>query len=94
MKGQYEQQCNAAALKDMGVPIIKSLKIKHADKIRTWLQSDKRITVNYPDITANIITTIFSLASENIKPKQTAKKAGSSKRLQKYIFKKIFAQLT
>ncbi|HEX9600998.1 MAG TPA: glycosyltransferase family protein, partial [Mariniflexile sp.] len=29
MKGQYEQQCNAAALKDMGVPIIKALKKKY-----------------------------------------------------------------
>ena len=28
MKGQYEQQCNAAALKEMGVPVIKNLKEK------------------------------------------------------------------
>ena len=28
MKGQYEQQCNAAALETMGVPVIKSLKKK------------------------------------------------------------------
>jgi predicted glycosyltransferase len=94
MKGQYEQQCNAAALKDIGVPVIKSLKIKHADKIRTWLQSDKRIEVNYPDITANIINTIFSSASKNIKPLQTEIKTDSPKRLRNYILKKIFAQLT
>ncbi len=94
MKGQYEQQCNAAALKAMGVPVIKSLKIKHADKIRTWLQSDKRIAVDYPDITANIIDTIFSLTSKNIQPLQTAKETDSPKRLRNYIFKKIFAQLT
>ena len=94
MKGQYEQQCNAAALKEMGVPVIKSLKLKHADKINNWLQSDKRIEVNYPDITASIITTVFSQVFKNIKPLQMVKKNYSPKHLRNYIFKKIFAQLT
>jgi len=94
MKGQYEQQCNAAALKDMGVPVIKSLKKKHADAIRTWLNADNRIAVNYPDTTANIINTIFCSASKNIQPLKTVKKIDSPKRLRDYILKKIFAQLT
>ena len=34
IRAQYEQQCNAAALKEMGVPVIKSLKKKHAGKIK------------------------------------------------------------
>ncbi|MEJ7683854.1 MAG: glycosyltransferase family protein [Segetibacter sp.] len=51
MKGQYEQQCNAAALKDMDVPVIKSLKLKHADKIKNWLETGKRVKVDYPDNT-------------------------------------------
>ncbi len=55
MKGQYEQQCNAAALKEMGVPVIKSLKKKHADKIKEWLQNRQELQVNYPDITSKII---------------------------------------
>jgi len=59
MKGQYEQQCNAAALKDMGVPVIKSLKSKHLDKIIDWLESETRIVVNYPDITDQIIGQIL-----------------------------------
>lgn len=33
IKGQYEQQCNVAALKEMGVPVIKSLKTKHVEKV-------------------------------------------------------------
>ena len=36
MKGQYEQQCNAAALALMNVPVLKSLKKKHLDKIKSW----------------------------------------------------------
>ena len=59
MKGQYEQQCNAAALKDMGVPVIKSLKKKHTDKIRAWITGKQVITVNYPNSTERIISMII-----------------------------------
>lgn len=55
MKSQYEQQCNAAALKDMGVPIIKSLKMKHLNKIKSWIETDSIKEVYYPDITESII---------------------------------------
>lgn len=55
MKGQYEQQCNAAALKDMGVPIIKALKKKYLTAIENWVATDVIIEVNYPDITEQII---------------------------------------
>ena len=59
MKGQYEQQCNAAALKEMGVPVIKSLKNKHSDKIRGWIKSKKIISVDYPDVTKELIDHIL-----------------------------------
>lgn len=59
MKGQYEQQCNAAALEKMGIPVIKSLKPKHIDKIKNWIRSSGKISVNYPNITENIINSIF-----------------------------------
>jgi uncharacterized protein (TIGR00661 family) len=59
MKGQYEQQCNAAALKKMGVPVIKSLKKKHSDKIKDWLRSKEIIQVVYPDETREIINTVI-----------------------------------
>ncbi len=55
MKGQYEQHCNAAALNEMGVAVVKSLKMKHLDKIRTWVDSETKLGVYYPDITENII---------------------------------------
>jgi uncharacterized protein (TIGR00661 family) len=55
MKSQYEQLCNAASLKMMGVRVVKNLKNKRLYKIRTWLECDERITVNYPDITALVI---------------------------------------
>lgn len=60
MKGQYEQQCNSAALKEMGVPVIKSLKKKHLYKLRRWLENDKIVEVDYPNITELIIDRILA----------------------------------
>lgn len=59
MKSQYEQQCNAAALKEMGVPVIKSLKLKHLDKIRDWVDGDYKLDIHYPDITEQIIDRVL-----------------------------------
>lgn len=59
MKGQYEQQCNAAALAGMGVPVLKSLKEKHQKKIRAWIDHPQFIPVNYPDITEEIIDRVL-----------------------------------
>ena len=59
MKGQYEQQCNAAALKTMGLPVIKTLKKKHLDKITSWVQGKQFIPVNYTNSTERIINMII-----------------------------------
>ncbi len=59
MKTQYEQQCNAAALKKMGVPVIKNLKAKRLAKIENWLNKNHKVTINYPDKTEDIIDTIL-----------------------------------
>lgn len=50
MKSQYEQHCNAAALKKLGVPVVKKVKKKHLKKIQKWLDSDKRLDMSFPDI--------------------------------------------
>lgn len=50
MKRQYEQHYNAAALRKMGVPVLKKMKKKFADKIGEWLESTKLVEVNYADI--------------------------------------------
>jgi uncharacterized protein (TIGR00661 family) len=59
MKSQYEQHCNAAMLKSMGVPVMKKLKNKHKDKFKDWLKDDTIVNVNYPDITEEILETII-----------------------------------
>lgn len=66
MKNQYEQHCNAAALKKMGVPVLKNLKKKHLPLIENWIHSKKTIDVFFPDNTKNIID---MLVQNHIDPK-------------------------
>lgn len=59
MKNQYEQQLNAAALKEMGITVIKSLKPKHHETILNWLNNATVVKVDYPDTTREILETVF-----------------------------------
>lgn len=59
MKNQYEQYCNAAALQDMGVPVIKSLKLKRIEKIKKWIEDPSKVTVDWPDVSSEIVQRIF-----------------------------------
>jgi len=95
MKGQFEQQCNAAALKDMEIPVIKSLKLKHADQIKKWIETGKRIKVDYPDNTEWIINKILSehCAQKVNEELQPGKKVYSVKKFRQVMLKKIAAHL-
>ncbi len=91
MKGQYEQQCNAAALKDMGVPVIKSLKKKHVEKISQWVEYSEQVVVDYPNETEHILDTILAkhaahLLNEVLLP---GKKVYSLKKFRKQSLLKI-----
>jgi uncharacterized protein (TIGR00661 family) len=55
MKSQHEQHYNAAALKQMGVPVLKKVKKKSVDKIVRWIESDNHVSVNYPDTTEEAV---------------------------------------
>lgn len=60
MKNQYEQHLNAASLAEMGVPVIKSLKVKHEQTIFDWLYKGEIIPVDFPDRTQEIINLVIS----------------------------------
>ena len=77
MKTQYEQQCNAEALRCMGVPVIPKLRKKHVLRISDWLSSSYRVHVNYPDITEQII----SHTLESVFPKVSAMIHSGSERI-------------
>ncbi len=59
MRNQFEQQLNAAALKNMGVPVIKNLKQRYDMVIASWLENETTVEVNYPDITGEVIDRII-----------------------------------
>ena len=58
MKNQYEQHLNAAALEEMGVPVINSLKRKFEFEMELWLNNSDRVHVDYPDNTFEIVENI------------------------------------
>lgn len=49
MQGQLEQQCNAHALKELGVPVIPRFTTDFVHQIQEWLSSPSPIPVSYPD---------------------------------------------
>ncbi len=55
MTGQYEQQCNALAASRLGVPVIQAIDENFAGHINNWIAEEKRVLVNFPDETAQII---------------------------------------
>lgn len=57
-KNQYEQACNALALKKMGVRVVKSLKKKHLDKISYWVDHGVAVHKDYPSVTSEIVDAI------------------------------------
>jgi len=59
MLQQYEQQCNAAAIATLGVPVIKQLSKAYYNDIRAWLNSDNKVSVNYPDHLASVVLKIM-----------------------------------
>ncbi len=60
MQAQYEQQCNAAAAEQMGVPVIKFLGRKYYGKIKWWLMNDERVKVDFPDNTATVVAQLIA----------------------------------
>ena len=91
MKSQYEQHCNAAALKEMGVPVIKSLKEKHTDKIKDWIASEGLTAVDYSDITEAIIDAV--LASHPTKISHAIAPVGSFKKFKHLLLNKLLPKL-
>ncbi|MCB0492362.1 MAG: glycosyl transferase [Cyclobacteriaceae bacterium] len=63
MKNQYEQHCNAAALKKMGVPVLKKVKKKNLSKIEKWLDESKPLDISFPDTTAKAVQRAIKLGS-------------------------------
>lgn len=66
MKNQYEQHCNAAALEELGVPVLKNLKKKRLPKIEQWLSREDAIRVDYPDQTDKLVCRLLAEAESHL----------------------------
>lgn len=73
MKGQYEQHCNAAALSEMGVPVLKNFKPDSVERIKLWMKSNPVINVDFPDITEKIINQIIKDQSTDLMGKSVVR---------------------
>jgi hypothetical protein len=60
MIGQYEQQCNAEAAKNMGATMIDGLNLLHHRTMNLWLNQGESIKVNYADQTESIVQTTLA----------------------------------
>lgn len=60
MRNQYEQLCNAAALKQMGVSVAEEVHEGFHRQLKDWLGSPNRIHVDYPDETGQIVMRLLA----------------------------------
>lgn len=63
MKKQYEQHYNAAALKQLKVPVLKNVKKKRLDKIREWIDTDKPVAISYANTTRDAVVQALKLGA-------------------------------
>jgi hypothetical protein len=59
MKNQYEQQCNAVALSQMGVPVLDVLSVETLPALQEWVGQEKALQVPYPDIAGAVVDRVL-----------------------------------
>jgi uncharacterized protein (TIGR00661 family) len=64
VKGQYEQQCNAAALEKLGVKIIEKFDATFSNIFYEWLNNNKQKVVRYTKNTETIVDKMMGTAGQ------------------------------
>ena len=59
IRGQYEQICNAAALKKLGVPVLDKIDDDFGDQFRNWVNSEKSPQISYAYDTEAIVNALM-----------------------------------
>ena len=60
MKGQYEQLCNAVALKELGAEVLYSIDGDFGERLNSWIKSATQIEkMDYPDVLQDVVNTIL-----------------------------------
>ena len=69
IRGQYEQQCNAVALEQMGVKKLDKLDDDFSGHFNDWVAS-KPVEINYEHSTEEIIANVMKLSIAYMKEKR------------------------
>jgi uncharacterized protein (TIGR00661 family) len=64
MKNQYEQHFNAAALKQIGVPVIKKMKKKNIEKIIDWIDTTQSVPQAYSNVAEAAVARAMELRQQ------------------------------
>ncbi|MCB0734625.1 MAG: glycosyl transferase [Flavobacteriales bacterium] len=64
MKSQYEQHCNAAGLKVLGIPVINGFGDAELHPIADWLMEKSRLQINYPDNAQRVVDRVIGFTRE------------------------------
>lgn len=64
IRGQYEQQCNAAALQQMGVTCLTKIDESFSSHFYQWIQDAAPMPVNYSGVIPSCLDYLFSFAGK------------------------------
>jgi uncharacterized protein (TIGR00661 family) len=73
IRGQYEQKCNAKALQNLGVTVVKKIGKRFPEKLKLWVEEAKPLQISYPDQTEALVGQVLALRELkkcNVKPKK------------------------
>ena len=65
MLAQYEQECNAKALQDLGVTVVPSIADGFTEMVRDWVDHAKPVDINFPNHTEKLIRKAINIKSPN-----------------------------
>ncbi|MCA1803037.1 MAG: hypothetical protein LC662_11310 [Rhodothermaceae bacterium] len=68
MKNQYEQKCNAAALSEMGVKVVNTIRNDFPIRISNWLDQPGTIKPDYADNKWDLVDQVLALAETSAVP--------------------------
>lgn len=76
IRGQYEQQCNAAALEEMGIYCLSNLRHEFEKHFYNWVRLANNVKVNYGNSIDQCLDTVFSERVQTTNEKPTVTPAG------------------
>ncbi|HMP98482.1 MAG TPA: glycosyltransferase family protein [Cyclobacteriaceae bacterium] len=61
MQSQYEQKCNALALKSLGVEVLKKMNQRNLKRLEHWVQENTAISIKYKNVAAEAVELALKL---------------------------------